>query len=70
MIVNIFSVFELPTLKIFLICPYFLPISASLFLQSLYYGSYSGTRFLYKQLQVLIFEAPKWPKIKQLLSTA
>ena len=53
----------------FLICSYFLPVSVSLFLQISYYGSYSGTWFLYEQLQLLGVEAPKWPKIKQLLST-
>ena len=53
----------------FLICSNFLPISASLFLQSLYYGSYSFPLFLYKQLQLLSVEVSKWPKIKQLLST-
>ena len=34
------------------------------------HGSYSGTRFLYKQLQLLRVKAQKWPEIKQLLSTA
>ena len=65
-----FSVFELRTLKMFLICSYFWPISTTLFLQRLYYGSYSGTRFLYKQFQLLRVKAPDWPKIKQLLNTA
>ena len=32
-------------------------------------GSYSGTWFCSKKLQLLRFEAPKWPSIKQLLST-
>ena len=53
----------------FLIYSYFLRFSASLFLQILYYGSYSGPQFFYKQLQLLRVEAPKWPKVKQLLST-
>ena len=42
----------------------------SLFLQILYYGSYSGMWFLYKQLQLLRVEAPKGAKINQLLITA
>ena len=35
-----------------------------------FHGSYSDTRFLYKQLQLLRVKARKWPEIKQLLSTA
>ena len=53
-----FSVFELPTLKMFSICACFLPISISLFLQSLYYGSYSGTQFLYKHGNIITQEIP------------
>ena len=58
-----FSVLELPTLKMFLICSYFLPVSVSLFLQILYYGSYSGTWFLYKQLQLLGVEVQNGQKL-------
>ena len=35
-----------------------------------FHGSYSDTRFLYKQLQLLRVKARKWSEIKQLLSTA
>ena len=35
-----------------------------------FHGSYSGARFLYKQLQLLRVKGRKWPEIKQLLSTA
>ena len=63
MIVNvIFSVSKLPTLKVFFICFYFLPISACLFvcfrvcrykIVHNFLGNYSGTRFFYQRLQCL-----------------
>ena len=63
--------FELPTLKIFLICSYFLPISANLFILTIFYcGSYSGKTLLHKHLRFLRAEAVKWTKTKQLLSTS
>ena len=70
MIVMKFFMFELQTLKMFLICSLFLPTSANFFvLTILYYGSYGGTTFLYNHLRLLKAEAPKWTKIKQLPST-
>ena len=70
MIVIKFFIFELQTLKMFLICSLFLPTSANFFaLTMFHYGSYSGTTFLYNYLRLLRAEAPKWTKIKQLLST-
>ena len=70
MIVIKFFMFELQTLKMFLICAIFLPISANFFVLTMfYYGNYSGTTFFYNYLRLLRAEAPKWTKIKQLLST-
>ena len=64
-----FFMFELPTLKMFLICSYFLPILANfIVLKIFYYDSYS-TQFSYKHFWLRV-EAQKWTKIKQLLSTS
>ena len=50
---------EFPTPKMFLICSYFLPVSASFLLQSLHYDSYSCEG-----------RGSKRSKIEQLLSIA
>ena len=77
MIVNVIFVFELPTQKSFLnLLLFFTNFSFSLLTEfalikkciiSLANTAVHG--FFYKQLQLPRVEVPKWPKIKQLLST-
>ena len=69
MIVMKLFMFEHPTLKMSLICPYFFLTNFSQFLCSdkmFYCGSCSGITLLYKHVQLLRVEALKWTKIKQL----
>ena len=68
MIVNIiFSVFKLPTLKVFLICSIFYQFQSVCSDRACPYKkvynflvSYSGIRFFYKRLQFLRVEVPKF----------